>query len=115
MNDLQLIFNNMPLSDELMDMMEEKFATKEEVSSKADKSELEEIKEVAGSRNEFKFVDELPVTGESNFVYLIKSTDQKTNNEYDEWIWDGEKYEKLGSPEDEIDPLTPEEIEEMLK
>ena len=44
-------------------------------------------------------VDELPVTGQSNIIYLVPSTDPQTQNIKDEYIWVNNAWEKIGSTE----------------
>ena len=44
-----------------------------------------------------KVVSVLPVTGESNIIYLVPSENPKTQNEKDEYIWSEGKYEQIGS------------------
>lgn len=42
-------------------------------------------------------VDALPVTGESNIIYLVPRTTSETNNIFDEYIYIESKWEKIGS------------------
>lgn len=43
----------------------------------------------------FKVVEELPTTGETNTIYIVKPAD-KTEGPYAEWIWVDNKWEKIG-------------------
>lgn len=42
-------------------------------------------------------VDQLPITGESNVIYLVPSENPKVKNEKDEFIWTNNKWEQIGS------------------
>ena len=44
-------------------------------------------------------VEELPETGNPNYIYLVPNEDGETSNLYEEYIWlaDSEEYEKIGS------------------
>lgn len=48
---------------------------------------------------QFKIVDTLPAQGESNIIYLKKSTKQKQGNKKEEWIWVDNAWELIGSTE----------------
>lgn len=45
----------------------------------------------------FEVVNELPQAGQSNIIYLVPSTDPKTQNVKDEYIWINNNWEKIGS------------------
>lgn len=59
----------------------------------------EEINGLIGSTSSinFKVVDLLPETGESNIIYLVPSSKQEENNVKDEYIWINESWELIGS------------------
>lgn len=42
-------------------------------------------------------VDELPETGEKGVVYFVPHTHLWSNDSYDEYMWTGEKFEKIGN------------------
>lgn len=113
---MQFIFNNTS-TDELVDLLKDKFATKDEVAEKADKVEVDAIKEVSDAYSKVEFVDKLPEVGQPNMIYFVgaNEADKKEDNEFDEWVWANGKYEKLGNPENEFVACTEEEIQEMLK
>lgn len=46
---------------------------------------------------EAKVVVELPVTGATGILYLVTNTSAEERNVYDEYLWLGDKYEKLGT------------------
>lgn len=56
------------------------------------------ISEAIGGINEFEvqIVEELPGTGETGVIYLV-SNDGSAQNAYDEFIWTGTAFEKIGS------------------
>ena len=56
------------------------------------------ISEAIGGINEFEvqIVEELPGTGETGVIYLV-SNDGSGQNAYDEFIWTGTAFEKIGS------------------
>lgn len=46
---------------------------------------------------QIKVVESLPETGQSNIIYLVaKSTGEESQNVYDEYLWTGSAYEKIG-------------------
>lgn len=52
---------------------------------------------------DFKIVSELPSTGLKGTIYLIRGTGTGTTQQYDEYIWLDDKWEKLGKSTAEID------------
>lgn len=55
----------------------------------------------------YKIVDTLPSSNpDSSKIYLVKSAESETTNIYEEYIWTGSSFEKLGEYKTEID-LTP--------
>lgn len=52
---------------------------------------------------EFKVVDALPATGESNTIYLIPSASAKAKNVKDEYIWTEGDWEQIGSTSFKLD------------
>lgn len=44
----------------------------------------------------FIIVTSLPVTGLENKIYLVPMTSPEVSNEYEEWIWIDEEWEKIG-------------------
>ena len=75
------------------------YYTKEETDRKID--EL--------SRLEFKVMDALPETGESNFIYLVPSMSSKAKNVKDEWIWVDGDWELIGSTSFKLDIIQSED------
>lgn len=69
------------------------YYTKSQTYSKTEVNAL--IESVKNSR--FEKVETLPVTGESNVIYLVPRSEEETNNVYDEYIWLDEAWEKIGS------------------
>lgn len=70
---------------------------------------------------EFKKVDSLPETGESNYIYLVPNNSSYENNVYDEYFWsaDDNAFEFMGTTqidltgylkEDDFEAITDEEI-----
>lgn len=53
----------------------------------------------AAVNGRFEKVQTLPVTGEANVIYLVPKTTALTNNVYDEYIWQDNAWELLGSTE----------------
>ena len=53
----------------------------------------------AAVNGRFEKVQTLPVTGEANVIYLVPKTTALTNNVYDEYIWQDNAWEQLGSTE----------------
>ena len=54
---------------------------------------------IASKVGELKFielVEKLPTTGESNKLYLALKNDTEENNIFDEWVWVGTTWEKIG-------------------
>ena len=47
----------------------------------------------------FQKVNSLPASGEPNVIYLVPKTTTQTNNVYDEYIWQDNAWELLGSTE----------------
>lgn len=49
----------------------------------------------------FEVVDELPLSGESDVIYLVAASESGESNVYDEYVWleSEERYEKIGSTE----------------
>lgn len=45
----------------------------------------------------FELVNELPSTGENNIIYLVPSSNPKTRNVKDEFIWINNAWEQIGS------------------
>lgn len=41
-------------------------------------------------------VEQLPDTGSSNIIYLVAKTGGATNNQYEEYVWTGSAFEKIG-------------------
>ena len=61
-------------------------------------------------------VDDLPETGETAVVYLVKETGEETNNLYEEYLWTGDKFELLGRQElDLTDYVTSGELATELE
>lgn len=59
-------------------------------------------------------VDQLPITGESNVIYLVPSENPKVKNEKDEFIWVG-KWEQIGSTAIDLSNYyTKEEVNQLL-
>lgn len=46
---------------------------------------------------QFQVVNELPQTGDSKYIYLVPSTNPKTQNVKDEYIWTNNAWEQIGS------------------
>lgn len=46
---------------------------------------------------QFQVVNELPQTGNSKYIYLVPSTNPKTKNVKDEYIWTNNTWEQIGS------------------
>ena len=69
------------------------YYTKSQTYSKTEVNAL--IESVKNSR--FEKVETLPVTGESNVIYLVPRSEEEPNNVYDEYIWLDEAWEKIGS------------------
>ena len=46
---------------------------------------------------QFQVVNELPQTGDSKYIYLVPSTNPKTKNIKDEYIWTNNAWEQIGS------------------
>lgn len=65
---------------------------KTETYSKAEVNEL--IGEIATIQIEV--VESLPLTGESNVIYLVAKTTSETQNVYDEYLYTGTAFEKIG-------------------
>ena len=61
------------------------------------------------SRLEFKVMDALPETGESNFIYLVPSMSSKAKNVKDEWIWVDGDWELIGSTSFKLDIIQSED------
>lgn len=59
---------------------------------------MSDIATAIGSVTQFKFlkVDVLPLTGEVGTIYLVPHS-HTTQDGYDEYIWTGNEYEKLGN------------------
>lgn len=59
----------------------------------------EQINSLIGSITtiNFKIVDSLPGTGESNLIYLVPSSKQEEKNVKDEYIWIDDSWELIGS------------------
>lgn len=53
----------------------------------------------AAKNGRFEKVQELPEEGEPNVIYLVPKNPGETNNVYDEYIWQDNAWEKLGSTE----------------
>lgn len=47
----------------------------------------------------YSVVESLPTTGEAGVIYLLSNGGAENQNLYDEYIWLGSKYEKLGTKE----------------
>lgn len=71
------------------------YYTKEETDDKLEKL----------TRLQFKVVDALPDTGESNIIYLVPSTSSKAKNVKDEWIWVDGDWELIGSTAFKLDVI----------
>lgn len=52
---------------------------------------------------DFKIVTELPSTGIKGTIYLIRGTGTEATQQYDEYIWVDDKWEKLGKSTIEVD------------
>ena len=50
-----------------------------------------------------KIVDSLPETGNSKYIYLISADITENNNYYNEFLWTGSAYEKIGSTKINLD------------
>lgn len=48
---------------------------------------------------EIQAVDNLPVSGKSNVIYLVPKDSAQTNNAKDEYLWTGTAFEKIGDTE----------------
>lgn len=60
-------------------------------------------------------VDQLPITGESNVIYLVPSENPKVKNEKDEFIWTNNKWEQIGSTAIDLSNYyTKDEINQLL-
>ena len=46
---------------------------------------------------QFQVVNELPLTGNSSYIYLVPSSNPTTQNIKDEYIWDNNAWEQIGS------------------
>lgn len=46
---------------------------------------------------DYQSVAELPATGTAGYIYFIPATETETGNLYDEYVWTGTAYEKIGS------------------
>ena len=57
------------------------------------------IQVAAGSylKNDYKVVDALPKTGDKSYIYLVEDTHSDSNDAYDEYIWSGDAWEKIGN------------------
>lgn len=73
----------------------ESYATKKYVD--------DEISLISGKTIEFKIVDSLPESGETNIIYLVPKSKTSEKNIYDEYVWikndGGGHFEKIGSTE----------------
>lgn len=87
---------------------------KDETYSKAEINELHEV--LAGLGIEFSVVQTLPTTGDNKTIYLLPATDVKDQDIYDEYIYIGSKWEKIGSTAVNLaDYYNKTEIDNLLK
>lgn len=70
-----------------------------------------------------EIVEQLPATGKSSVIYLVKKTSESENNAYDEYMWISEKWELIGSTDidltayikkTELTAITNEEIDQII-
>ena len=71
------------------------------VSGSVDKKIADAIAGV--TQLDFKIVSSLPSTGIKGTIYLIRGTGTETTQQYDEYIWVNNKWEKLGKSTIEVD------------
>lgn len=94
--------NTYAKKDEIPDVSEFVTTTVDNLVNYYKKSETytkEEINGLIGSSTgiNFKVVDSLPETGESNIIYLVPSSKQEEKNIKDEYIWIDGNWELIGS------------------
>lgn len=94
--------NTYAKKDEIPDVSEFVTTTVDNLVNYYKKSETytkEEINGLIGSTSSinFKVVDSLPETGESNIIYLVPSSKQEEKNVKDEYIWVDDSWELIGS------------------
>lgn len=72
----------------------------------------------------FVIVESLPTTGDPGVIYLVPKTTSQTQNEYDEYMYISEKWEKIGDTEidlsnylkiSDISEITNEDIDELFE
>ena len=57
-----------------------------------------DIETLKGRENlQIVIVEELPEEGNPNYIYLVPNNDEEESNVYDEYIWLGTSYEKIGA------------------
>lgn len=113
---LQNYPNNEEMAHAITDALTD-YMTKSEINDAI----LQAIGDITRVRMEI--VDQLPEQGEKNIIYLIPSDDPHEKNERDEYVWLGDKYEKIGSTKidltnywskDELKPMSPEALAAIL-
>ena len=70
----------------------------------------------AAVNGRFQKVNSLPVTGEPNIIYLVPKTTPETSNACDEYIWQDNAWELIGSTEIDLsDYVTDEDLTTALQ
>ena len=60
-----------------------------------------------GAGMSYVVVEELPETGENNTIYLVPKSTSGTNNYYDEYMYIGDEWEKIGDTEIDLSGYQP--------